>query len=132
MLIAVDINGSLDAAPGQLGPLLRAARAAGHHVSIITGTPNEDTNDPKTAWATKVQQLTGLDCGDVWDDMTVVTAPEGPELAAAKAQWCKDNGAAVLIDNDRGNCTAAVEAGVPLAICPWATRVGNASDGLGV
>jgi hypothetical protein len=129
LLLAIDLNGSLDAAPGQLGPMLRALREAGHHVSVLTGVSTEDTNDPEAAWNSKVQQMIGLGVGDVWDDMTVFTAAEGPDLAAAKAQYVKEHGVAVLIDNDRGNCTAAVEAGIPLAICPWATRVGSASDG---
>ncbi len=125
----VDLNGSIDAAPGQFGPLLRALREAGNVVSIVSGVAHDTPDDPEEAFAFKVKQLEGLDCGDCWDDMTVMSIKDGPDLAAAKALWCKTNGAAVAIDNNRANAEAIMAAGIPLVLVPWETRTGNKNDG---
>jgi hypothetical protein len=119
----VDLDGSIDAAPGEFGPLMRALRAAGHTVSIVTGVKHNMESDPKDAYAAKVKQLDALDCGDCWDDMTVIAITDPKELAKAKAEWCHQNGISCAIDNNKTNAKAMVaDAGIPLVLVPWATR----------
>ncbi len=125
MLVATDLNGTLDAAPGQLGPLLRALRAAGHSVVVLSGVGHDTPDDPKEAFDVKVQQMIGLDVSDCWDSMVVFSIKDGPDLAAAKATMAKTLGAALFIDNNADNAKAAVAIGIPMALVPQATRVKN-------
>ncbi len=129
--LMIDLNGTLDSYADQLGPMLRALRANGWVVSIVSGVGNDTPDDPETAFAFKVKQLEALDCSDVWDDMTVLSIKDGPELAAAKAQWCIDHSPIdMAVDNNRANVQAIMETGkVPLTLLPWPTRTGKKNDG---
>lgn len=101
MLVAADVDGSVDSDPATFGSLLAALRAAGHHVAILTGS---STAHPTAQdCADKVAYLKALGCGACWD--TLVVFPNPP--AVAKAQWCRANGVALLLDNDLANAKAA-------------------------
>lgn len=116
MRAAFDIDGSIDAAPKQFASLMQALKAAGHWVTVLTGSPVDPI--PDTIWQEKANYLNELGCGECWDDLVVVSAP----FDVSKAAWLADNDVDTLIDNDKGNCKAAVAAGVPLVLCPWASR----------
>lgn len=118
--IAVDIDGTVDAAPSEMQGIMSALKAAGHRVSILTGTANptatqQDFNE-------KSNYLNSMGCGQCWDSMTVVAHGGNVNLADAKANWLSSNGVDVLIDNDKDNAKAATKAGVPLVLVPWASR----------
>ena len=119
MRVAVDIDGTINAAPGEFLALMTALKASGVMVTVLTGS----ADDPVTQkdFDEKVQFLTGLGCGECWYDMTVLGAT-GDDLSAAKAKWCDENSVDVLIDNNKDNAKAAVAAGVKLVLVPWATR----------
>lgn len=120
-MVACDLDGTLSAAPAQLGCILRALRTSGCRVVILTGTGDGTPPTPQ-GWQDKVTKLTALGCSDCWDDM-VLFAGDPTTLADEKAAWCQANGVQVLIDNTRANAKAATAAGVPLALVPWASRV---------
>ena len=116
--IACDVDGTADAAPHQIQELLQSLRAAGHRVSILTGTGDDEvTQDIFTA---KANYLNSLGCGSCWDDMTVLSDKDIP---GTKATWCADNGVDIMIDNDKDNAKAIAAAGIPLVLVPWASRV---------
>ena len=119
MRIAVDIDGTIDANPDEMRSIMGSLMAAGHTVTVLTGTSDEVATE--TDWQNKYDYLKSLGCGAVWDTLCVVGHEVG-DLDAQKAKWCAENGIDVLIDNDKGNAKAAIAAGVPLVLVPWASR----------
>lgn len=117
--IAVDIDGTLSAAPQQFQDILSALKACGHRISVLTGVSSNPVTQQD--FDEKANFLNQLGMGQSYDDMTVIS--NKGNLAKAKAQWCADNSIDVLIDNSRENCTQATSIGIPLVLCPWASRV---------
>ena len=120
MRVAVDVDGTLDANPRQMQSIMSALMAAGHIVSVLTGTSN--TVATQADFDNKVAYLTSLGCNECWNDMTVIAHTDA-DLADQKAAWCATNGVDVLIDNTVANVKAANDAGVDLVLVPWASRV---------
>lgn len=116
---AVDIDGTISAAPDQMQDMLSALKACGHRISVLTGCSSEPVTQQD--FDDKANFLNKLGFGESYDDMTVIS--NKGNLAKAKAQWCFDNSVDVLIDNNQSNCQQAVKTGIPLALCPWASRV---------
>jgi hypothetical protein len=119
LLVAADVDGTIDADPQFFSWLLEAVRKAGGRVAILTGS--DLTGD--AAMSAKREQLADLGVTDF--DQLVVFPEDGIEQA--KADWCRTHGADVLIDNDRGNAQAAISE--CLVLVPWATRKGKKKDG---
>ena len=119
MRVAVDIDGTLNAAPAQFVGLLSAIKAAGYRVSILTGAA--DNPITQSTFNDKSNFLNEMGLGQCWDDMTVLSSMG--DLAQTKAKWCSDNSVDVLIDNSIPNAKAAVANGIPLVLVPWASRV---------
>lgn len=119
MRVAIDVDGTLDAAPVELQTLMIALKAAGNTVSILTGMAKEHITAED--FQIKVNYLNSLGCGESWDDMTVLGHAGGP-IHVDKARWCKENNVKILIDNSIKNAKAAAKAGVPLVLVPWASR----------
>ena len=119
--VAFDIDGTVAAAPHQMQELASSLMAAGHEVIILTGTGNDAvTQDIVDA---KSNYLNSLGMGQSYNTLTVIANNVAGGLDQAKAQWCKDNGVDVLIDNSQKNAQAAVNAGIELVLVPWASRV---------
>lgn len=119
MKIVVDIDGTIDANPDEMRSIMGSLMQAGHYVVVLTGTQQDPVT--QTEWDSKCNYLISMGCGAVWDELVVVPHVSG-ELADVKAQWCRDNGVDVMIDNDKTNAKAATKAGVPLVLVPWASR----------
>ena len=119
MRVAVDLDNTIDTNPKEFQSLMQALRAAGHVVTVLTGTGDEAAT--QEVWTEKCQYLATLGCGNCWDDMTVIASPGGPS-SDEKAKWCNEHGVDILIDNSKENAKAAIAAGVPLVLVPWATR----------
>lgn len=117
--IACDIDGTITSAPYQFESLLTALIAAGHRVTILTGTDNEATQEE---FDKKAQFLCALGCVGCWHDMVVFSA-SGKALAKAKAKWLAASGVSIFIDNDLRNAQRATPY-VPLVLVPWTTRKG--------
>jgi len=118
MQVAFDLDNTIDAAPKQMQSMMSAFKAAGYKVVVLTGTENEVT---ETVWQAKANYLNELGCGACWTQLVVLAhGKNGP--SEVKAEWCKDNDVDVLIDNSKDNARAAIAAGVPLVLVPWATR----------
>lgn len=114
MLVAIDLDGTLDVAPMQWREILLGLIDRGHRVVVLTGINDGSTPD-QTGWDTKVAKLSALGCSDCWHELVMLSLKE-PQLADAKAQWLVANGAAVFIDNTKPNVKAATAAGVPLVL----------------
>ena len=120
MLVAADLDGTISAAPEQMGFILRALRAYGCRVVILTGT-GDGTPPTPAGWQEKVAKLDALGCSDCWDELFLFDG--NPDtLAQEKADWCQTNGVQVFIDNTRANAKTATAVGVPLCLVPWASR----------
>jgi len=119
--IAVDIDGTAAAAPQQIQELCSSLQAAGHRVSIVTGTANPTASQQD--FDEKANYLNSIGMGQSYDDLTVIAHGDDGGIANAKAQWCKDNSVDCLIDNSKANAKAAVAIGIPLVLVPWASRV---------
>lgn len=132
MHVAVDLDGTIDAAPAVFQSLLAGLKAAGHVITVLTGASDKDTTgvNVKEIAANKKQYLDKLGLGEAYSQLVVL--PQGKDVKATKAgdldlhdlkaDWLKSNNVDLFIDNDKGNARAAVKAGVTLVLVPWATR----------
>ncbi len=85
MIIACDIDGTLDADPSGFGSLLAGMKANGHRIVVLTGCSSKHVTqadlDEKGAYLTK------LGMGNSWDELVVFADPPHE----AKAQWVREN-----------------------------------------
>jgi HK97 family phage prohead protease len=122
--IAIDIDGTIDAAPRPLQSVMSALKANGHTVVVLTGTQNGDPTPED--FEQKANYLNSLGCGSAcYDQLEILNGTKHQDLAELKGKWCKDNGVDILIDNDKDNAKAASADGVPLVLVPWASRQGG-------
>ena len=122
MLVATDLDGTLDANPPLFQHVLSALQAAGDEIAVLTGV-RATTVSPADQQAKRdyLQQL------GITAYSRLVIFPDDGNLPRAKADWCRRNRVALLIDNDRANAQAA--ANDCLVLVPWATRTGKKKDG---
>lgn len=113
MLIAFDLDGTIDSNPGLYQQIMAAFRAAGATVVVLTGSPG-----PQVAQADVNQKAAALANLGVtaWDQLVVV----GDPTDQVKAGWLKANGASLLIDNTKDNAKAAAD--ICPVLVPWQTR----------
>lgn len=113
----VDLDGTISAYPTEMCDLMCALKSTGYTVVILSGSGD----DPKSGntFEDKCDLLKTLGVTQCWDTMVVV----GGDIAALKAQWCKENNVSIMIDNNLANCKAALKSGVTLALVPWASVV---------
>lgn len=116
MRVCVDLDGTIDAFPYQLGELMRALRASGCVVDVLTGIDADKVTqadlDAKAAF------LLSLGCENTYDNLVLVPDPH-PEN---KASYMREVAADMLIDNNKSNAKAAMD--VCPVLVPWQTRVG--------
>ncbi len=112
MMVAVDIDGTIDSAPTIFLGLMQALRAAGHRVVVVTGSaaPTVTEQDVQD----KAGYLAQLGFGEAYDELVVLADP----VVESKPQWLSDNGADLLIDNKKATAKAAP---CPTLV-PWKTR----------
>lgn len=106
MLYAFDLDGTLSAHAAVLGPVAAALRAAGHRTVVLTATGD---------LASRRAQIAALGLADAFDDVAVLPGPTIAECAAQKGDWCRANGAALMVE-DRPDYAAACAAGGALAL----------------
>jgi hypothetical protein len=107
--IGLDVDGTIDAFPVLFQHLIAGWHAAGDHVYVITGTGAESGGKATDAdYAAKAQYLTamGIPPSSYYQLVVLAHSPTNP-VADQKAQFIKDNGIDVLIDNNVDNCKAA-------------------------
>ena len=75
MRVAVDIDGTVDANPREFQSLMSSLMAAGHIVSVVTGT--SDGPPTQADYDNKAAYLTNLGMGQCWHDLTVISHPDG-------------------------------------------------------
>lgn len=117
---AIDQDGTILSAPVQFRAIMCALKAAGHHITVLTG----DTGGwpmGQAGWDKKYSMLESVGVTDCWDELVFIELTD-QALADAKGQWCAANGIAVLIDNTKANAQAAIDNRIPLALVPWETR----------
>jgi hypothetical protein len=120
MHIAVDLDGTIDAASALFQNLFSTLKAAGHTVTVLTGSSTIDS----VSIAGKQNYLNQLGMGDSYSQLVLIPSDDDMDkLSQLKALWCSENGVDILIDNRKANAKAAVAAGVQLVLVPWATRV---------
>ena len=119
MLVAFDLDGTLDAYPRPLQSMMCALQASGHQVYVLTGMTSDEQPTPDDI-AAKVTLLESLGVTDCYDKIIVVSSPDG-DVSDAKARYLESVGADILIDNDKSNAKAVTAQGI-LALVPWGTR----------
>ena len=120
MRVVCDLDGTIAAAPQQFQSLMSALQACGHSVTVLTGTDNVPPTQQD--WQEKCNYLTSLGCGQCWDELVVLSHPPDGDIAPLKAKWLVDHGAEIFIDDNQNNANAAIAAGTPLVLVPWASR----------
>jgi hypothetical protein len=120
MRIAVDLDGTIDANPEEMRSIMGSLMASGHYVVVLTGVGSDAPTQEE--WQEKRNYLRSLGCGSVWNELVIVSHND-KDLSDKKAQWCTENKISVMIENNKDNAKAAVDAGVPLVLVPWASRV---------
>lgn len=118
MLVALDLNGTIDAAPREFQSLMSMLRSCGASIAVVTG--NDGPPKPED-YTEKEQYLASLGCGECYDDLVLLDGTSDENLAEAKAQWCAHHGVDVLVDNKKANAKAAISC-VPLVLVPWASK----------
>ncbi len=106
MKVGFDIDGTVAVHAAVLGPIMRALRAAGHEVHIVTGDPANRADAAHLAM--RGQQLADLGLGDAYDHLFVARYPWWDQ----KAAYAQSVGLALLIDDDPRNCAAITRAGL--------------------
>lgn len=114
MLVALDLDGTIDADPAVFGSLMQALHAAGHRVVILTGGSAKKVG--KDEVQAKCGYLNELGVGHCWDEIVVFGDPPHE----AKAAWCAKHAVDLLIDNSTKTAKAA--AGVCTVLVPWASK----------
>lgn len=115
MLVAIDVDGTIDADPSTFLSLMQSLRAAGHKVAVLTGCSTPGKPTPADI-AAKTQYLTSLGVGNAYDILKVV----GDPTAEKKAKWCRKHNVALLIDNNVDNARMASD--YCTVLLPWSTR----------
>lgn len=113
MLVAVDVDGTIDADPATFGSLMQALTAAGHRVAVLTGASGKKVTPDEVA--AKADYLNELGVGHCYDRLVVFGDPPHK----AKAKWCRKHGVSLLIDNSTK--TAPLAAKVTTVLVPWAS-----------
>lgn len=113
MMVALDIDGTVDSDPTVMQSLMAALMAAGHQVVILTGcsSPTPTKQDKEK----KAQYLQSIGMGKVYDKLVVFGNPPHK----AKAKWCKKHHVDLLIDNSIQNAKLASK--YCLVLVPWNT-----------
>jgi len=113
MLIAFDLDGTIDTDPGMYQQIMGALQTAGITVVVLTACIGKQLapNDVDQ----KAQCLANLGV-TAWDQLIVVSDP----VDANKADWLKQNGASLLVDNAKDNAKAAAD--ICPVLVPWQTR----------
>lgn len=119
MIAVFDVDGTLDACPREFQSMMSALKAAAHQVHILTGVDN----DPPTQqdWDEKCAYLAAMGMAECWDKLILV--PRDRLIAQRKAAYLASVRADVFVDNSEENVAAAAQAGVPLCLLPWQTRI---------
>ena len=123
MRVALDLDGTIDSCPREFQSIMSALQAASHTVTVVTGV--EAAKVTKQDTEEKKNYLSALGCGQCYDELVILPhTPDGEDhdLHDEKAQWLIDNGVDVFFDNNSKNAKAAVKAGVPLVLVPWASK----------
>jgi hypothetical protein len=118
VLVAVDLDGTIDAFPRELQSMMSALRAAGHEVEVVSGA-NTDTVTQSDVDA-KAELLASLGCGECYDRLVVLPGPESA-VAERKTAYLRSVNASMLIDNRKENVKSATDAGI-LALLPWGSK----------
>jgi len=107
LLICLDLDGTIGAAPEFYKALMEGLQAAGCEVHILTGSPGVASQEELDA---KKAQLDALGVGDCYDKLVVVSGPE-KDVATGKVAYMGHVGATALVDNEKRNVKAARKGG---------------------
>jgi hypothetical protein len=116
LLVAVDIDDTIDAFPQELRAICTSLIAAGHTVDIVTGTHDEQPTQADCKAKADFLKSLGFAEGVAWSHIVVLPPPHDEN----KADWLAANHADILIDNSKANAKAAKS--VCLVLVPWQTR----------
>jgi hypothetical protein len=117
-VVCVDLNDTISAYPEEMGQLMRAYRAAGHEVHVLSGWKAESAGPE--ALEEKTCQLNDLGVGDAYDKLIVVADPKN-DVAEQKVNYMRHVGSTTLVDNSRKNGKKARKAGF-MALRPQGTK----------
>ena len=107
MKFGFDVDGTLTALPAQLGAIMRALRAAGHEVHVITGQTAPITD---ASFAKRRAQLSALGLDGAYDELHIAGPPDWvADKHAYCAEWHID-----LMVEDSLVYAAAISAVTPL------------------
>lgn len=91
---ACDYDGTISAAPDLFANLMRALRAGGARVTVLTANPDAG------------KLLAGLGMADTYDAIVTVDGETKDEIAEAKRAYCLSTGVDVLVDDTSQNVVA--------------------------
>jgi hypothetical protein len=116
VLIAVDLDDTIDAFPQEMRTICTSLVSCGHTVWVVTGTEDSDPTEADVLQKQFLLTAIGFTRGAQYDNICVLPPPH-PEN---KAAWLAANSADILIDNDKANAAAAAD--ICLVLLPWQTR----------
>jgi len=106
--VAVDLDGTITAAPKKFAKLLADLHDGGEKVTVLTG------GNPDTDVDAKKELLEECGCDGAYDDLVIV---DQGQVAENKAEWCKENDVDVFVDNNLANAGTVLASGhVPLVL----------------
>lgn len=119
MLVAVDIDGTVDADPPMFLSLMSSLQAAGHTVIVVTGSQGVSQDELETDAVEKVGYLKSIGLDACYSEMVVLQADDDG-LPDEKARYLDERGCDLLIDNSKANAKAAAD--VCTVLVPWQSR----------
>ena len=111
MRFAFDMDGTLTAHPVVLGAMMRALRAAGHEVFILTAT---GTDSGRRA------QAESLGLSGAFDELIVCPGPTFEEAGPQKGDACRARRIDLMVDDQPyylANCMQAGAVGLQVLSC---------------
>ena len=90
----MDYDGTIDAAPEMFANLMRALKAGGARVTVLTANPDAG------------KLLAGLGMADTYDAIVHVDGTSHDEIAEAKRAYCASAGVDFLVDDTSQNVVA--------------------------
>lgn len=108
--LALDLDGTISAAPELFAAMGAAMVKDGHTVTVLTGALLDFPDSARTTEGRLAQlKALGLERGIHFSDVFVCVAASGGEVARAKRAWCLTYGVDLLIDDEPLYCQAVNE-----------------------
>jgi hypothetical protein len=101
MNVAVDVDGTITAAPLAFAALMKALMETGHGVYVLTGAIDPNSPGAKTEMRMEQLAIVGLNRGTHYTDIRVFVDRDVNKIAYLKADFCRDHDIEIFFDDSK-------------------------------